>query len=738
MEILCFFAGTALIFIKSVYPLVFLLIVLFFRPRLVFVGWFLAAITWGLLHQWWGYDQGMPHDEIINKALIEGRIASIPTVSPGKTQFQFSVERLNNKSVKATLLLSCYQHCPELHAGQYWQLMAKLKKPHNLANPGGFDYVSWLNTRHIAWTGYSRNGTFKPVTTKNNQHTLLALREHLAMLLAQIDPDEKTLGILQALTLGVTTHIDKEEWELFRRTGTIHLMVISGAHIGLVAGLTYALTKWLWCRMGRICLRYPAPKAASIAALFLALIYALLAGFAVPAQRALIVCFFMFIRNFCSQRFSVWQAWRYALFGVLLFEPHSVLMSGFYLSFIAVAILILINQRIPWRGIRKTIALQLACLFGLMPLTLFWFSYGAVNGLVANLVAIPWVSFIIVPMALFTTLLAEWLVLPWLVVALKGAIACLLYYLSWIDSFALFNLQFTYKQILSPLALMAAMSIVIFLPSSRFLPAATVLTIAALFPAFEKVKQGEAHIDVLDVGQGLAVIVRTENHILAYDTGVKFYQGSDMGKIVMIPYLSTLGVQKLDKVVISHPDLDHRGGLLSLQQKFNIGELIVDDPKFYRRGTSCHQYPTWTWDGVSFRFFAIAKELGSKNNSSCILQVSTKSGQVLLTGDIEKQGEQYLVETYGNALASTVMLVPHHGSKTSSSTPFLQHISPRYAISSYGFDNRYHFPHQQTMRGYAQLQIAVYNTMDCGMVRVTLTPRDMEKPTCFRSAGFVD
>lgn len=730
MEILCFFAGMVFIFTKSTYPLYCVLITLFFRPKVVIVVWFVTAILWGYFHQIGLVDQGMPNQAVIKHAILEGEIVSIPVITTTKTQFQFLVKRLNGQPAKASILLSCNKNCPLLHAGQLWQLQAKLKKPHNLANPGGFDYVTWLKARHINWTGYTHGQTFESLD-KSEHHSLLSLREHLAALQAKINPDEKTLGILQALTLGVTTHIDQEEWALFRRTGTIHLMVISGAHIGLVASLTYGFIKWLWSCCGNLCLRCPAPKIASIAAIFMALLYALLAGFAVPAQRALIACTLMMARNFCSRRFGGWQAWRYALLGVLLFEPHSVLMPGFYLSFIAVAILILINQRLPWKGVKNTLSMQLACLFGLMPLTLFWFSYGAVNGLVANLLAIPWVSFIIVPLSLFITLLCQWFNLTWLIVVLQSAINLLLYYLQSIDSFALLNLNFSFNHVLPPLALMVGMALALLLPLSSLLPATILLVLASIFPAYEKVKWGEARIDVLDVGQGLAVTVRTAKHMLIYDTGIKFYQGSDMGKLVIIPYLKTLGIGQLDKVIISHPDLDHRGGLLSLEENFQINELIVDDPKFYKRGLACHDYPSWVWDGVSFRFFAIKKILSGKNNHSCILQIKTKEGQALLTGDIEKRAEYYLVNTYGTQLSSSVLLIPHHGSKTSSSLRFLKQVSPRYAIASYAADNQYRFPHHEAMQRYQQQKIITYNTADCGMVSVLLGPQKLSSPTCF-------
>ena len=732
MEILCFFAGVFFMQIKNINVLYFLLVVLLLKPRWSFITWFLVAIVWSFVHQT-GVSSPKPHLKVLQNATLQGYVVSIPVINASKIQFQFQTTSIDSQPVKARILLSCYNHCPDFHAGQAWQLHAKLLKPANSGNPGGFDYANWLNTRHIHWTGYVLKGTTQLIKNNSSHHSILMLRQRMADILAAIDPDIKTLGILQALTLGITTHISKDSWDLFRRTGTTHLMVISGAHIGLVAGLSYGFVKWIWCRFGRLCLLFPAARAASIVGFSMAAFYALLAGFQVPSQRALIVCFFMFLRYFCSQRFGAWQSWRYALFVVLLFEPHSVLMPGFYLSFIAVAILILINQRFSFTGLRKTLLMQLACLVGLMPLTLFWFSYGAVNGFIANIVAIPWVSFIIVPLGLFTALTGHWFVLPWLVSLLTHSIDYLFYYLNWIDAFALINLNVSMTQFLSPLALMIAISILIFLPLARFIPVAVVIIIAGICPAYEKINLGEVKIDVMDVGQGLAVVVRTAAHQLIYDTGVKFYQGSDMGQMAIIPYLKTLGIKHLDTVVISHPDLDHRGGLASLEEAYFVKELIVDDPRFYKRGVSCHQHADWAWDGVNFHFFAITARLNSKNNSSCVLQISTEAGRVMLSGDIEKPAEQYLANTYGKSLASSVLVIPHHGSKTSSSPLFIEKVAPRYGLVSYGFDNRYHFPHQQAMQTYKQNNIPVYNTVDCGMLSVILNAKRMsEKPVCYR------
>ncbi|MDP3706091.1 MAG: DNA internalization-related competence protein ComEC/Rec2 [Legionellaceae bacterium] len=726
----------AFFYLKSQYALCFLFIMLFFRPKMALPIWFLAAIFWSMLHQWLIADSGMPNTPLIKQAVLQGYITSIPARSPNKTQFQFLIEQLNDERISATVLLSCYEHCPDLRAGQYWQLQAKLKKPINLANPGGFDYVSWLSTRHIQWVGNVRNTSFKQIPSKTTSYSLIMLREKLSDILAKIDPDEETLGVFESLTIGLTNHVKKPQWDLFRQTGTTHLIDISGEHIAIVAGCSFWLLKWLWKHMGQLCLKYPAPKIASVGAMLITYGYSLVAGFAVPTQRALITSFFMLSCHVFNQRFSIWQAWRYALFAVLLFEPHSVLMLGFYFSFIAVAILILINQRLKYKGIRKMMTMQLACLFGLMPLTLYWFSYGSLNGFLANLIAIPWVGFVIVPFALIIALLSPWVVIPYSVVVLKWSIHFLLVYLTFIDSYAKYNISYTFVDAFSPLALMLVMALFAFLPVMRLFPAAAVLGIASFFPQYEKITPGDARIDVLDVGQGLAIVVSTAQHVLVYDTGMKFYQGGDMGKLAIIPYLRTLGLKQLDKVIISHPDLDHRGGLESLEQNYKIKELIVDDPVFYKRGVSCHTHASWQWDGVSFRFFPISTLMKSKNNNSCILQIANRAGKVLFSGDIERPAEQYLVTKYAKDLASTIMLIPHHGSKTSSSASFIEQIAPKYAVVSYGFDNRYHFPHQKAMQVYHEHQIPVFNTLDCGMVSIHLQPEHMT-PRCYRANDYL-
>lgn len=732
MEILCFFAGVVFFYTKSLYPLLFIIIALLFNNRWFVIIWFLTAIFWSFFHQWLVADSGMPEMDVIPKGTLIGRVNSIPKSDFSKTQFQFAIHQLNNEPVKATVLMSCYDHCPIFKTGQIWQLQAKLKKPKNLANPGHFDYQGNLNARHVAWTGYLKSGDNKLLNDSKRKTSIMMLREKLSATLKPLIPDKDSRGIVEALTLGITNNIDSSLWDLFRRTGTTHLMVISGAHISLVAGFAYWVFRRLWSLSSRLCLFCPAVKAAGLGAITVVFVYALLAGFAVPAQRALIACFFLMLCHFFNRRFTGWQSWRYALLVVLIYEPHAVLLPGFYLSFMAVATLIASSQRIPYSGMKKTLCLQLACLFGLMPFTLYWFAYGAINGFAANLIAIPIVGYLLVPLSLVSVFLASTCAIPELMLPVEITIKTLLFYLKWIDQFSLVNVSFSLHELASVFALLLGGILLFFMPIKIFFPASLTLLIFALFPGHSSIKPNEAQIDVLDVGEGLSIVVRTAMHTLIYDTGMKFYKGGDMAQMVIIPYLQTQGIKNIDTVVISHPDLDHRGGLPSLEKKYSINELLVDNVAFYQRGKNCHEYPDWQWDGISFRFLPIKQIFRDKNNSSCVLQISNKAGKILLPGDIEKPAENYLASVYREQLASDVLVVAHHGSKTSSTPAFIRQVSPRYSIISAGFDNRYHFPHQQTIATLAKENSKVFNTMTCGMTSIHLSSREgTNEPTCY-------
>lgn len=712
-----------------------LLLIFFISPKPRILCFFLAGIGLALTHDWLSLARGLPEQDVINYAIIEGTIASIPDQTADKTSFNLQVDAFNGKPAQALVQLAWYTKAPPLHAGQRWQLAAKLKKPHNFNNPGSSNYVRTLGIRHIVWTGYVRPS--KTVLLSNSSSwTLLSLRERLANTLAQLAKDEQTTGILQALTLNISSHLSANDWDLFRRTGTTHLFGISGEHIAMVSGLVFFLLQWLWSRSERLCLWVPAIRIASVGGFVAAFLYSLLAGFAPPVQRALTGCFFYTLCCLGKQRLSAWQIWRYALIVVTCIEPHAVFMQGFYFSFIAVACLIICQQRWPLKGFKQRLALQGSCLIGLMPLSIYWFSYGSINGFIANLFAIPLVSGLIVPLALMILLFSSWNWVSLLITPLTWLIALLFKGLLWSERLDFINISTFLLPIEYVVGMMFAGLLLVTLAIRPFKWIAMLWLLLPLIPTRSLVNRGEALIEVLDVGQGLAISVLTRHHALLYDTGDQFYKGSDLGKLVILPFYHALGIKKIDALVISHPDKDHRGGLHSVEAGIEVKQLLVNDPNYYHRGLNCHKLPSWQWDGVRFQFFPIQLAMASKdtNNSSCILQVSTSAGRALFTGDIEALAEDYLVRTYGQQLASELLIVPHHGSKTSSTYRFLMEVAPYFAIASLGHDNRFHFPHAQPLKNMSALGIEFYRTDECGMVKWKLPDKKpLSKPQCYTS-----
>jgi len=725
MEIGCFYAGMAFFYYRHYGALCLLGASLYFRHQLRYVIWFLCAFALAWFHQIAMMPEGMPALNVVPQAAMTGVVASIPHVLENKIQFDFELDALGGQRAHAHILVSCYTHCPDFHAGEYWQLRVKLKKPMNLANPGGFDFVEKLATHHQFWLAtVNQSASNRHLTAKDPLFSIEHMRAYLADALQKYCHDRQTLAVIEALALGVTTHLQTHDWDLFRRTGTTHLMVISGSHIGLIAGLVYLILRRITGYMSALCLRIPAQRIAAIGALIFVTIYALLAGFEVPLQRSLLGCGILLLRYFLNQKFTAWQAWRYALFAVLFFEPHSVCMPGFYLSFIAVAILMIVGQRLQLSHWGKMIAVQVACTLGLMPLCLFWFGYGSFNGVLANVLAIPWVEFLLVPLSVLVVLCAGSSLVAWIIPLLQAMIAILMRYLAWVDHFQSINIEYAWPQWLAIVVMMLVGGFLYCLPLKRFWIVASIAIISAWNPASVRLKAGELWVDVLDVGQGLAVVLRTAQHVLIYDTGGQYYKGKDMGEMVILPYLAHTQRHTLDGIIISHPDLDHRGGLDSILKHFPGTPVITNHAPM-----NCHHLPDWTWDGVLFEFFAL-KNMSSKNNDSCVLKITAGEQSILLTGDIEQEAEQYLVQHYSKNLSSRIMLVPHHGSQSSSSAKFLDTVAPSLALLSYGLDNRYHLPNENILLAYAKRKIALFDTFHCGMIRLKAYEKNL-KVKCF-------
>lgn len=722
MHALCFYAGISLIYHKALYALGLVALLLFFRPKLCYVFTILLAMLWALGHAWLVSSMHFPKSQVVPHVRLTGVVSSIPNHTAQSLQFEFKVTSLNGNPAKANIMLRCYRACPHVSLGEVWSVETKLRKPKNFGNPGSFDLVSLYKAKHIDWLG-TVDAKHMTYIKSTRGFTTQRLRKTL---LDKIDArpfTPETKDTIKALTLGLSGAIEADKWALFRRTGTTHLMVISGAHVGFLTGLIFGCVKWIWVRCRAWAVYMPAQRVAAGSALAIAFIYSLLSGFGIPAMRALIMSFFMLVRYLFPVKMSTWQAYRYALIGVLCFEPHSVLLSGFYLSFLAVAVLLVTSQVISARGLTKTLLLQLACLVALMPVTVAFYGYGSVNGFVANLLAIPWVGFIYIPLAFAS------FVLP-LAAPLNMMTSTFFWFLQKVDILAAWNIQNGFLSIWHSISCLIVMFLAVIMPKKQFAPALTGIILLALSYTPKLPAWGDAEVDVLDVGQGLSAVVRTANHLLLYDTGPKSEGGFDLGERVVVPYLKSLHTKSIDMVVVSHTDLDHRGGLSAIEKSYAIRALVVENPQFYHRGDLCHGYPSWRWDGVDFSFLSLP-DAKKKNNYSCVLKISSSHKSMLLAGDIEAIAERSLMQRYGEALKSTYMLVPHHGSRSSSSISFLNVVAPRAAVVSYGFDNRYHHPHPSTLKTYQTMGIPVYSTQECGIIRLKLNQKgNIIHPMC--------
>lgn len=707
MEILCFVAGTLYFYKHSLYAFLFMIACILFRQKITIILAFIFAVFWSWLHDSSMYYE-LYSDKLDGKSLvIHGQVTSIPKVKSNKTQFILTSKNYS------PILVNCYNNCANVKINQHIKSRIKLRKPHNYSNPGGFDYVEFLKARHISWLGSCNE--VKILTENKDESNVRSLLKNKLETMAL---NQRTTALIQALTIGITNNLNETDWLLFRRTGTIHLLVISGAHIGFVAGFVFFVVNFLWSRFAKLSLLIPSVKIASFLAMFAALGYALLAGFSVSVQRALIACFLVYLRSFLHLKFSGWQAWRLGLLVCLIYEPHYILLPGFFLSFIAVAILFIANRYfLTANKFIKSLLLQIACLIGLLPFTLYWFGYASINGFFANLVAIPLVGFLIVPVSLIFLASSFWITSLWFNIFVTKLVDFLYIYLKFIDKNFDFNLDTNFS-IYVTLSFVLIILISLIFPIKAFRFGAYGLLCALILPKSTKLPINEAQIDVLDVGQGLASLIRTKHHVLLYDTGGKFYHGKDLGELVIAPYLKTLKINKINMLVISHPDLDHRGGLATILKKFSIDKLVVNNPKYYKTGQNCHKFPEWNWDGVSFKFLSLQNKFIKTNDDSCVLYIKGRKTNILMTGDIERNAEKYLMDKY--TINAEYLVVPHHGSRTSSSIEFIKHVNPKYAIFSYGHNNRYHFPAPEVMTRYENLQIQTFNTAEQGMITIKL------------------
>ncbi|MGB7181906.1 MAG: DNA internalization-related competence protein ComEC/Rec2 [Burkholderiaceae bacterium] len=702
-----------------------------------------------------------PAMEGVDYAVV-GQISSLVTRFEHGRRFDFRISHCVNTApfcpAGRKVRLSWYGRTPHLlHAGQHWQLNVRLKRPHGLVNPGGFDAELRALQSGTDGYGYVRKkrrqeppNNWRPVRLIRDggfslAATIAAARDavQLAMQrgLGKVDPTVS--GTLIALVTGNQSAIPAGMWDIYNRTGTSHLMSISGLHVTMFAALAVGLSRFLLRNSRLVPLlvlrRFAAPHIAWFCGLVAALAYSAFSGWGIPAQRT---CWMLAAAGgvllsgrHCSLPFVL----ALAAAIVVVIDPWAPLSAGFWLSFVAVIAIIvyahgwLENGRVFLQAAART---QWAATIALLPLGAVWFGSVSVVSPVANAVAIPVVSIVLTPLAMVAGFISVW----WpsggdvLLALAAGITYYLLLFLSWAgaSSQAIWITGHPSPWVLALPALGAGLILWPAAPVPRVVAAGLLMPLL-LLPAAASV-DGRFRLVALDVGQGSAVLIQTARHSLLFDTGPTYDADSGAGDRLVAPLLRSRQIRRLDTVVLSHADADHIGGAHRLIDQFNPSQVLSsmpsDSPKAHRlpKMQLCRRGDSWQWDGVQFSILhpgalVLGNKRSNRNARSCVLHVKGRGGSVLLTGDIEAAQEKTLVAVYGNAgLNADVLIAPHHGSGTSSTTQFLATVNPRFAVFQMGYRNRFRHPAHRVLRRYQQRAIDVLRSDVDGAVEIDFSP----------------
>jgi competence protein ComEC len=621
-----------------------------------------------------------------------------------------------------------------LKPAQHWQLVVRLKPAVGMKNPIPFDYESWLFQQRLGAVGYVRPSSENQLISEPERISINSLRHQLAHFLESHFSNSSQLGFLQALTIGIKHHISPEQWTALVQSGTNHLLAISGLHIGLAAAVGFYLFGWIWSLRAINMLLVPRQYIAAVGGFLIAFIYAAMAGFAIPTQRALIMVAIVLLSLVTKRPLAPFNVLALCLVVVLIWDPLSIIAPGFYLSFAAVAIILLTqNGHLPrkkwgWLSIHGTIA------FGLTPLLIIFFGQTSLIAPIANLIAVPVISLLIVPLVLLATCfyfisttislfifqIAEWLLDGfWLVIATLSANA--------LSTWSIPQLPLPYWLIV------IIGSILLLLPKG--VPA-KYLGLVALTPLIffqpPRPQQGEFWFTLLDVGQGLSALIETPNHTLLFDTGADFFGQFNAGKDIVIPFLNSKKIDRLDTVIVSHSDNDHIGGFAEINKRIHINNVLTSSPSLIKNSQACLAGQSWIWDGISFDILhPYSTDKFAKNDQSCVLKVANNNSSVLLTGDIEKEAEKHLIARAADQLASTVLIAPHHGSKTSSTKAFVKAVKPDVVLFPVGYLNRFNHPHPKVVARYDASKYS-FNTAKHGAIHIKFSEQGMQSIQTWR------
>lgn len=736
------------------------------HPNWLAPWFFVAGILWVTLRAGAILQDDLPTGLEGRDLLVQGHVADVPQFDDDGVRFLLDVTdaRMNDQTVRVPrriqLDLRSYDDADSgailpLRAGEAWGFLVRLKRPHGFQNPGGFDYEGYLFRERIRAKGYVRTGQppvrldgRTPGFVRAAGYAIARVRQDIGEHIRRLLSGNAYAGIITALVNGDRRGITDDQWLVLRRTGTLHLVAISGLHISLIAGLAFFLGRYLWSLPGTTVLRLPAPVFGALCALAAATVYAALAGFVIPTQRALIMLAVAMSGVLLRRRFASTQLLAIALVLVLLRDPLAVMAIGFWLSFAAVAIIIFaVNDAAGARSLWcKWGYLQWVIALGMLPLMLLLFQQVSLVAPIANMLAVPMFDLLVVPLSL-AGIAAQTMLPPALAAFLFQSAAWLLHLLWQVLAFLS---QWDYGQWTQhrpPLWAVACAPIgIVLLLAPRGIPARWV-GVVWLLPLFlvrpPGPRAGEIWFSLLDVGQGLAAVVRTPHHVLVYDTGPRFSPTFDTGAAVVVPYLRATGVTRVDTLLLSHGDNDHVGGAQSVLRAFPVSRVLSNVHLEGVPMQPCRAGRRWRDGEVEFEILsppagadpaaALApheprsrtrdRRRGKRprdNDLSCVLRVRSPYGSILLPGDIEAFAERALLERYGSGLASTVLVVPHHGSKTSSTAPFVETIRPTHALFPIGYRNRYRHPHRDVIARYIESDAVRYDTAAHGAIEVRL------------------
>ena len=663
--------------------------------------WEILAFAAGFALAW--YDAGQRLDERLDQRLegetleIRGVVASVPQLRADGIRFRLATRP--EPGLPPLVELTWYEPEWRPRAAERVALEVRLRRPRGFANPGSADLEARMLREGIGATGYVRRAVSEGRDWRDVlRRPVLVMRGHVADAIRSELGDRPAAGIVAGLSVGLQDALSPEQWRTLARSGTSHLMAISGMHVGMLAVIGGWLASCAQRRRQKRGALGAARDAAVVTGSLTALAYAALAGWSVPTQRTVVMIAVVACALKLRRRIGSLDALALGAIVVLLLEPLAPLSVGFWLSFGAVAAILVVSSGQLSRpgAVRGFAQAQLAVTVGLVPVLVGCFGSLSLVSVLVNAAAIPLYTLVVVPLVLVGTVLVA--AVPVLGGPVLAAVAWLIE-ATWplIERPAAWPFATWGVAGLSPAAWAAlvtgAAAALLPLPAPGRIAGALMVVSAVAWRA-EPPEQGALHLAMLDVGQGMAVVIETRRHVLVYDAGPAFRSGSDAGALAVEPYLRHRGLRRIDMLVASHDDADHAGGAATLARLVPIVQRVASGGALDGLGetANCRAGTSWSWDGVTFEWLHPAPVLLPKDNDrSCVLRVRAGPHVVLLPGDVERAAEQEILQR-GRLGPVDVLLVPHHGSRSSSSADFVAATRPAWALVSAGHRNRWGFP----------------------------------------------